>query len=141
MKDINITFRGSDGVATFGFQKKSTAIEGVEKLLQVFVKNLLTRMGSDFFSPENGGNIPRYLEYNVNDQQEIRSNLMIDIDRLVSRMRATQAKQELPDTERIKSATLTDIDIRSGGEIYISIMLAALSGDYQIATLPIRRKG
>ena len=41
MKDINITHRTENGVATFGFQKEPVAVEGVEKMLQIFVKNLI----------------------------------------------------------------------------------------------------
>jgi len=138
-KDINITHRGEDGVATFGFQKLSLAIEGIEKLLQIFVKELLTTPGSDYVIPESGGGLQSYLGYNISDEQEVRSSLMIDIDRTLDQIIESQATQSLPATERISTAQMTDLDITDDGELFLTILVAAQSGEYAITTLPVRK--
>lgn len=138
MKDINITHRGTDGVATFGFQKTSLAIEGIEKMLQIFVKNLLTTVGSDYMDPDSGGGLQKYLNYNISDEQEVRANLMIDIDQVAAQMAKRQASQSLPATEIISTATMSELTIVSKSEIYVTIVLGSRSGDYAITTLPLR---
>jgi len=64
---------------------------------------------------------------------------MIDIDRTLDQIIESQATQSLPATERISAAQMIDLDITDNGELFLTILVSAQSGEYAITTLPVRK--
>lgn len=137
MKDINITFRDENGYCTFGFQKSPEKIEGIEKLVQKVAKNIITTMGSDLFVPSLGGNLTTYIT-NVGED-EMRANIMMEIDGVMDQMKSIQNKADLPLDEMLADISLIDFSIEKD-EMSITILVTSMAGASQLASFPVRLK-
>jgi hypothetical protein len=97
------------GMAFYSFgQKRSLGVRGVQKLVNVFAKYLLTPVGTDYTDLTYGTNLATLIGSNValDDAREI---LDMAVDATVAAIQAWQAGQSsVPDDERLASAAVTN---------------------------------
>lgn len=103
--------------------KRSLGVRGIQKLVNLFTKYLMTPLGSDPLDIEGGTELPGLLGSNVvpSDAKDI---LLLAVDKTAKALDAIQSAQEVPDDERIATATVTQfitIDAGPGfaAQIYI----------------------
>lgn len=124
---------------TFG-QKRSLGIAGLQKLVNMFLKYLMTPIGTNPLDLDEGTELPNLIGSNV-DVGDAREVLTLAVDATVSAIIARQSQQPPPDDEMLAGATVTDfISIPSlpgfSAQIYIqnvegaelTFLLPALTG-------------
>lgn len=96
---------GSSKFLTFG-QTRSLGVRGLQKLINLFVKYLLTPLGSNPLDLDDGTILTSLLGSNVspNDAEEI---LIMAVDKTTAAIQAYQQGQNVPDDERLASASIT----------------------------------
>ena len=95
---------------TFALRDTPSVISGMERLIQTFVKMLLTTPGSDIFSPKSGGGVLRAVaRQTTRDGGSMVSDLQAGIDRVQRQLIAIQANDRtLALSERLLSVTLLE---------------------------------
>ena len=96
------------GGGFYGFGAvRSIGVSGVQKLVNQFAKYLLTPVGSDPTDLDYGTDLPNLIGSNVNvyDAKEV---LELSVAKTVQALQGYQASAEIPDVERLASATVTD---------------------------------
>ena len=83
--------------------------EGAEKLGVQFFFHLFTELGTDPQDDERGSELPRLIGANVSDLQEVSDVITIAVDRVTQWMRELQRAQNLPEDERLQSATVAGV--------------------------------
>jgi len=95
------------GTKFFSFgPSRSLAVKGLQKLVGVFVKYLLTPIGSDPLSPQGGTALADLLGSNVgvSDAHEI---LLLAVEKAVKDIQGFQTGVDMPSAERLASAEVT----------------------------------
>lgn len=96
-----------NGFKFFSFgQKRTLGVSGIQKLVNIFSIELLTPVGSDPLNLNRGSNLTSLLGSNVsvNDARDI---LFLAVDKTAKAIQSYQTGLELPDTERLSSASVT----------------------------------
>jgi len=109
--DINIQIvpeQDYTGMAFYSFgQTRSLGVRGINKLVNMFAKYLLTPTGTDSVNPEEGTQLANLIGSNVtlNDAQEI---LQISVTTAAEAIQTFQAgRGDVPDDERLASVEIT----------------------------------
>jgi len=91
---------------TFG-QTRSLGIAGLQKLVNLFLKYLMTPIGTNPLDLDEGTEVPGLIGSNVNvdDAKEI---LVLAVEKTVGAITARQSMQPPPDDEMLAGATVTD---------------------------------
>ncbi len=139
--DINIQIVAATnytGMAFYSFgQTRSLGVRGIQKLVNVFAKFLLTPIGTDPLDLNYGTNLTSLIGSNVvlNDVKEI---LDIAVDATVAAIQAFQTGQSsIPDDERLASASVTDyIVVEAGPGFAAQILIRNVSGQQLQLVLP-----
>ena len=120
-KDIKIVFDEND-VTTPGFNTKVTLVAtGIENLLQKISKLLLTRIGSDVFSPDNGTNIQMLLSSDPSNLPEITSLVNLSIAQAEDTILKDQADKKLEDEERLIGLELINISSIGQSDWFVEV--------------------
>ena len=121
-------------------QRRSLGVAGLQKLVNMFLKYLMTPIGTDPLDLDGGTELPALMGSNVTptDAKEV---LIFAVDKTVSAIMAWQGTQLPPEDEALANATVTDfISIPSlpgfSAQIYIqnvageglNFLLPALTG-------------
>lgn len=112
MPDINImAIDPKTRKVTFSFNLVPVMAEGVPALLQLCIKTVLTTTGKDKFSPLYGGNIRDYAKKGVfrNDLSAVKADIVHMVSDAATQIKQEQLSRDLPDTEILKSMTVTSI--------------------------------
>mgnify|MGYP000054676947 FL=1 len=90
---------------SFGF-KRTIGVRGIQKLLNIFTKYLLTPVGSDPMDLQYGTDLPNLIGSNVNlvDAQDI---LTLAVNKAAVYIQTAQQARDIPSTERLASASVT----------------------------------
>ena len=129
--DIHIQLDPSAASQGGGFYNfggiRSIGIRGVQKMVNVFAKYLLTPIGSNPLDLDDGTELTNLIGSNV-DVDGAQEIVELAVAKTVAAIQAVQARRELPDDERLATATVTDfISIPSGpgfsAQIYIENVL------------------
>jgi hypothetical protein len=124
------------GFYSFG-QTRSLAVRGINKLVNMFAKCLLTPVGTDPLNLAYGTNLTSLIGSNVvlTDAQEL---LGIAIDAVVSYIQGVQSgNSAVPDDERLSSATVTNyILITDGPGFAAQVLITNVSGQQMQVVLP-----
>jgi len=139
--DVNIQIVPASaytGMAFYSFgQKRSLGVRGIQKLVNMFAKFLLTPVGSDPTDLLYGTNVATLIGSNVvlSDAQEI---LDIAVDTTVAAIQGFQAgRSQVPDDERLASAAVTNyIEIPSGPGFSAQILISNVSNQQLQIVLP-----
>jgi len=126
---------------SFKFGNKTKAVEGPQKLMQLFVKWLLQSPGSDIFNPSRGGGLQE-LAGRVTTTARMEP-VLATITRSVN-MTATQIQRaqvalpSLPLSERLLSADIGSINVSSQSmEAHIRLQLRTMSGEDARASIQL----
>lgn len=124
---------------TFG-QQRSLGIAGLQKLVNMFLKYLMTPVGTDPLDLDSGTELPLLIGSNV-DVDDVKETLIFAVETTVSAIISRQSSRPPPDDEALAGASVTDfISIPSlpgfSAQIYIqniegaglTFLLPALTG-------------
>jgi hypothetical protein len=109
--DVHIQLAPAAAVLGGGFYGfggvRSIGIRGVQKLVNMFAKYLLTPVGSDPTDLDYGTDLPNLMGSNV-DVYDAKEVLELSVAKTVKAIQSYQASAEIPDEERLSTATVTD---------------------------------
>lgn len=139
--DVNIQIVPATRYTGMGFysfgQTRSLGVRGIQKLINIFAKFLLTPIGSDPLDLSYGTNLTSLIGSNVilGDAQEV---LDIAVDRTVAAIQSYQAaKASVPDDERLATAAVTDyLEIPEGPGFAAQILVTNVAGEQLQIVLP-----
>lgn len=139
--DINIQIVPAakyTGLAFYSFgQTRSLGVRGIQKLVNVFAKYLLTPIGTDPLDLTYGTNLASLIGSNVvlDDAREI---LDMAVNATVTAIQAYQAgASSVPDDERLAAASVTDyIEIPDGPGFAAQILITNVSNEQLQLVLP-----
>jgi hypothetical protein len=120
---------------------KTLVVEGILKLLQLFVKWLLQSPGSDIFDPDRGGGLLELVGQTGTSRRmgPTIGAVSRSVQATVSQIRAAQINVTgLPLSERLLSADVVDFDIfERQMEIRAKISLTSMAGKEAVASLEL----
>lgn len=139
--DVNIQIVPAeryDGMGFYSFgQTRSLGVRGLQKLINMFAKYLLTPIGTDPCDLSYGTNLTNLIGSNVvlSDAREV---LDIAVDATVTAIQSYQtAKGSVPADERLSSASVTDyIEIPEGPGFAAQILITNVAGEQLQMVLP-----
>ncbi len=145
--DINIQIVPATEYTGFAFysfgQTRSLGVRGIQKLVNLYAKFLLTPIGTDSVDLTYGTNLTSLIGSNVvlDDAREI---LDIAVDATTTAIQAFQTGQSaIPDDERLASASVTNyIEIPEAPGFAAQILIRNVSGEELqiiLPTLEVRR--
>jgi hypothetical protein len=126
------------GMAFYSFgQTRSLGVRGIQKLVNIFAKFLLTPIGSDYTDLTYGTNLTTLIGSNVvlDDAREI---LDLAVDATVTFIQGMQAgKAGVADDERLAAAAVTDyIEIPSAPGFSAQILITNVANEQLQLILP-----
>lgn len=96
------------GGGFYGFgATRSIGISGVQKLVNLFAKYLLTPVGTDPTDLSYGTALPSLIGSNI-DVYDTREILLLAVDKTTQSIKRYQRAAEISDAERLASASVTD---------------------------------
>ena len=139
--DVNIQIVAAENYGGMGFysfgQKRSLGVRGLQKLVNVCAKYLLTPIGTDPTDLDYGTNLTLLIGSNV-ALQDAREVLDIAVDKTAAAVTAWQtAKGSVPDDERLSSMVVSDyIEIPEAPGFAAQILIMNVSGEQLQIVLP-----
>lgn len=126
----------NNGPALFSFYyKQAVRVTGMTKLVQLFLKFLLTPAGSDIGSRNIGTGLPELFSSNVADNDYARAAVELAVQDAV---RQVQSRGKSPtDTLELRSGEVTGMTIDRWGGANVAIRLTASDGTETNIGLPI----
>ena len=116
-------------------------VQGILRLLQLFVKLLLSAPGTDIFNKNLGGGALRNVgvTFNSGDGESIKADFVIAIDRVARQIVSMQSRNgSLPRDERLLNATLKGATFdRSQGALFVVIEVVSQTGASARANLEL----
>lgn len=145
--DVNIQVVPASRYVGMGFysfgQVRSLGVRGIQKLVNIAAKHLLTPVGTDPLDPDYGTNVTSLIGSNVvlSDAQEI---LDIAVDRTIAYVQRWQSgRASVPDDERLATMTVSNyIEIPEGPGFSAQIVIANVAAQQLqivLPTLEVRR--
>ncbi len=88
-------------------QQRTLGVRGIQKLVNLFVKYLMTPIGSDPLDTTYGTDLPHLIGSNISidDAKDI---LLLAVDKTAKAIQGFQISSDVPDDERLATATVTD---------------------------------
>jgi len=125
---------GGPKVFTFGFTS-AVAVRGPQKLINRWLKCLMTPKGSDPSNLEYGTGFGNLYGSNITSTQDLIDAVALFVEDCNAQMRAMDQRNFPPDDERLKSATLSRVlEVPGGFEVTVEIRNVA--GERVVASLP-----
>lgn len=115
---------------------RSVAVRGIQALVNMFAKYLLTPVGSDYTDPSYGTPLASLLGSNVTPDgaQDV---LQLSVEKTVSAIQGWQRTREVPPDERLLSATITGfIEIAAAPGFAAQVYIQNVSGQGLKVLLP-----
>ena len=120
---------------------KTRKVEGILKLMQLFIKLLLQTPGSDIFNPERGGGLLALVGAMGTGRgiDTIIGSVSRAVQTTVSQMRTSQINVPgLPLSEQLLSAEVTDFDIfERQMEARVKVLLVSMAGKEAVTALEL----
>lgn len=126
-------------VITYQIGPKTRAVEGILKLMQLFLKWLLQTPGSDIFNPDRGGGLQEVAGRLSSNRRS--STALAAVTRAVSttanQIRASQLNTvRLPSDERLLDAQIENVAVNTElMEVHLSINLLSVAGTQATSNL------
>lgn len=116
-----------------------TSVEGIQKLVQLIIKILLTSPGRDLFEPQVGGGFLRQIGRNIslNNVSVLMTDLSVGITRTVAQIIESQSQDPaIPDDERLLSLDIVDavFDAESVS-VFVALRVVSVAGPEAVARL------
>ena len=127
------------GVVTFGYSKpSSSAITGIQKCAQFFLKILFTTQGSDLVNPAYGTDLPNLLiGANANlTSPELSATITNAVKDAVSQCRALLNTTNNDAASSISTVNVLSIDQPTVDTFTIRLQLITLAGETGLISLP-----
>lgn len=125
----------------FRLGKTPSKVSGILRLVQIFLKILLTTPGTDIFSPRVGGNALQDIGLTFGKDQggTVVSDFVISVSNTQRQIQAIQARDPtIPQTERLLSAVVTRAGFnRAEAALVVSIELTSQAGRSATANLVV----
>lgn len=123
----------------FRLGRSTQRVNGLLRLMQLFIKVLFTTPGKDIWSPQQGGGALRSLgrSFTVQAGQGVVGDFIIAVDQTVRQIIALQARNpRIPQEERLLRAKVTKIFFnRNEGALVATIELLNQTGRPALASL------
>ena len=137
MSDLNvIAIHPVTRRVTFSFNTVPAKAEGMEALLQLCVKTVLTTAGSDIFAPSYGGGARAYIRSGlyISDMPRVASDLSQVVRKaekdIFQNQEAETAGKSIPADERLKSMTLLSVNWNNVDQrIDARILVTSVAGE------------
>lgn len=130
--DLNIVSIDPDTrIVSFKMNFVPRKTRGVEGLLQLVAKTLLTTPGKDIWSPEYGGGLMSYQANGVNSgrMNMVKADILSIVKKTEEQIKKEQSSIQLDDDERLRSLQVLSIDFdRKSLAIVVHILVTAFSG-------------
>lgn len=128
-------------IITFRMPRRAAKVRGVLRLLQLFLKVLLTTPGTDIFSPATGGGLLRALSRpaNLQHSQAITSDAVLAVEAAAKQILAIQSRNtSLPADERLRSARVqsSTFDPRSAA-LLVAVAVESQAGPVAIGNVVV----
>lgn len=139
--DVNIQIVPAtryDGMGFYSFgQTRSLGVRGIQKLVNLCAKHLLTPVGTDPLDPTYGTNLTSLIGSNIvlSDAKDV---LDLAVNRTLGAIRGYQtAKGSVSDDERLSTLAVTDyIEIPEGPGFSAQILVTNVTGEQLQILLP-----
>jgi len=92
---------------SFG-QRRTLGVRGLQKLVNMTAKYLLTPVGTDPLDPTYGTEIPNLFGSNV-ELRDAHDVLLLSVDKAAQAIRGFQTSLDIPDDERLATATVNAV--------------------------------
>jgi hypothetical protein len=109
---------------------------GIAKLVNRFLKLLYTLKGTNYLDKEEGTEFIQLFNLNVQDAVVAQAKVQDAIDDATDQIISIQSAQGVPNTERLRTATMTSFRVTDAREVQIGITLEVLTGDQTTVQLP-----
>lgn len=133
MSDINIlAVNPVTRRVTYAFQVLPRKIRGMEVLLQLCAKTVLTTPGIDIYAPKYGAGLLSYGAKGLTtaDIPRISADMAYIISKSEEQIRLEQSSLTLPPDERLRSLTLLSIDyLEEEGALDVRALITSEAGD------------
>lgn len=122
------------GVYSFGMSRPPKFVEGVSKLVQIVVIELMTTPGRNVLDPSAGGNLQSLIGSNVtfDDEAEIFTEIQMMIRTAESNIKERQVNSNRPSNERLSALYLLDV-VPDEENASLEIIVKIVSEDQQDA--------
>jgi len=121
-------------VPSFGVT--STKSAGIVKLVNMFIKLLYTLKGTNYLDKSEGTYFTNLFTLNVQDSSVAQSKVQDAIDDATEQIVTVQASLGVPNTEKLKSVTITTFVVNADNDVEIGLTLEVLSGSATQVQLP-----
>ena len=121
---------------SFGFDTPR-GVDGLTKLLAVFLKDLFTAAGSDIYDTEAGTTLPFIIGGNVGDFAEIEDIVSSAVLRAGDNVIRFQSAQWIPKSEQFGSAEILSMTDTGSSGVAVSLRLQNAEGTALIVSLPV----
>ena len=118
------------------FGTTSVKAAGIVKLVNRFLKLLYTLKGSNYLDKEEGTNFIQLFNLNVQDTSVAQARVQDAIDDATEQIIAVQSAQGVPNSERLRAATMTRFQVDESRTVNIEITLEVLTGGSTTVQLP-----
>ena len=141
-KDLYVSYFQEDNPEqtnffSFGFDTPR-AVEGITKLLNLFLKDLFTARGSNIYDLQAGTVLPNLIGGNVGEVDDAEAVIFLALDQAEQNVRRYQSLESVPKEERLSTVQLIDVEtLASGDGVSAKFSLTNAAGRSLIAELPI----
>jgi hypothetical protein len=122
----------ASSVLRFQIGDTPSSVSGILRLLQLFVKLLISEPGSDIMNKTLGGGLLRPLgaTFGTEDGDSIRTNAVVAVDSVSKQIVAIQSRNgTLPRNERLMSAAVLGATFsRESGSMFLSVEVKNQTG-------------
>lgn len=131
----------SDSLLRFRLGKTTRKVSGMQRLVQLFLKILFTRPGSDIFAQRVGGDALRNLGLNFGKNQggTVVSDFIVAVGTTARQVIATQSRDPaIPLSERLLSARVTSANFdRPQAALIVAVELTSQAGRSTVANVVV----
>jgi hypothetical protein len=122
----------ASSVLRFRIGNVPSAVSGILRMMQLFVKLLISEPGSDIFNKSLGGGLLRSMgsTFGADDGDSIRTNAVIAVDAVAKQIVALQSRDgTLPRDERLmRASVLNAVFSRQSTSLFLSVELLNQTG-------------
>lgn len=128
----------SKSLVELSFGTRPRKLEGIQKLVQSFIRLLLRTPRTNIFHPRSGGGLPRLIGKTISaNLDETRGDVTLAVSRVRQYLLSTQASnRRIPPSERLLNARVVSVDLDlSSTTLSVTVLVESQAGETAGATL------